>query len=80
MVDDYLDNLKQLKALKFDWGRNDPFENVLLAKKFSEKLDELAINHYAETYIGDHVNKIWTDDGRVLNDLLPFFNTYLKFE
>ena len=80
MVDDYLDNLKQLKALKLDWGRNDPFENVLLAKKFSEKLEDLGINHYAEEYIGDHGNKLYTDDGRVLNDLLPFFNTYLKFE
>jgi S-formylglutathione hydrolase FrmB len=80
MVDDYLDNLKQLKALKLDWGRNDPYENVSLAKKFSEKLEDLGINHYAEIYIGDHGNKLWTDDGRVLNDLLPFLNTYLKFE
>jgi len=80
MLDDYIGNLKQLKALKLDWGRNDPFENVSLAKKFSKKLEDLGINHYAEIYIGDHGNKLWTDDGRILNDLLPFLNTYLKFE
>ena len=80
MLDDYIDNLKQLKALKLDWGRNDPYENVSLAKIFSKKLEDLGINHHAEIYIGDHGNKLWTDDGRVLNDLLPFFNTYLKFD
>jgi hypothetical protein len=24
--------------------------------------------------------KIYSEDGRVLNDMLPFFNAYLKFE
>jgi hypothetical protein len=38
------------------------------------------VNHYAEEYIGTHGNKLWTDDGRALNDMLPFFNTYLAFE
>jgi len=80
MVDDYLDNLKQLKALKLDWGRNEQFQNVSLAKQFSKKLEDLGINHYAEEYIGTHGNKIYTDDGRILNDMLPFFNTYLEFE
>jgi hypothetical protein len=80
MVDDYLDNLKQLKALKLDWGRNDQFENVSLAKQFSEKLEDLGINHYAEEYIGYHYNKISSDDGRILHDMLPFFNTYLNFK
>ena len=47
---------------------------------FSQKLENLGINHYAEEYIGTHGNKIFTDDGRVFNDMLPFFDTYLKFE
>ena len=38
------------------------------------------IDHYAEEYIGNHGNKLWTDDGRALNDMLPFFDSYLKFE
>jgi enterochelin esterase-like enzyme len=81
MVDKYYSNLKNLNALKIDWGRNDEIEAVITTSKLmSEKLERLGINHYAEEFIGAHGNKLWTDDGRVLNDLLPFFNTYLKFE
>lgn len=46
---------------------------------FSQKLENLGIEHFAEEYIGTHFNKIWTEDGRVLNNLLPFFNVYLHF-
>lgn len=79
MLDDYAENARKLKAIKLDWGRNDaprfPQQNMA----FSVKLENLGINHYAEEYIGDHVNKIWTRDGRVLNALLPFFDNYLEF-
>lgn len=81
MVDDYRNSLKKLKALKLDWGRNE--ESAIIPTTclmFSQKLEELGINHYAEQYIGKHSNKLWTDDGRALNDMLPFFDTYLKFE
>ena len=47
---------------------------------FSQRLENLGINHYAEEYIGTHVDKIWTVDGRVLNDFLPFFDDFLSFE
>jgi enterochelin esterase-like enzyme len=81
MVDNYVDNLLSLKALKLDWGRNDEFDLVSVGcRLFSQKLESLGINHYAEEYIGDHSNKVWSSDGRVLNDMLPFFNTYLSFE
>ncbi|MBX2917064.1 MAG: alpha/beta hydrolase [Cyclobacteriaceae bacterium] len=80
MVDKYADNLRKLKAIKLDWGRNDAARFPLQCGMFSQRLENLGIAHYAEEYIGDHGNKIWTTDGRVLNDLLPFFNEYLKFE
>lgn len=81
MVENYGDNLKKLRALKLDWGRNDEFALVRLGcEMFSQKLEALGINHYAEEYIGTHGSKIYTEDGRVPNDMLPFFNTYLKFE
>jgi S-formylglutathione hydrolase FrmB len=81
MVDNYIDNLKKLRALKLDWGRNDEFVLVRLGSQmFSQKLENTGINHYAEEYIGMHGDKLWTDDGRALNDMLPFFDTYLKFE
>ena len=81
MVDDYADNLRMLKALKIDWGRNeDNYRIPLTSKMLSQKLENLGVNHYAEEYIGTHGSKLYTDDGRVLNDMLPFFNTYLKFK
>ena len=81
MVDDYSDSLRKLKALKLDWGRNE--DNDLIPTtclQFSKLLENYGVEHYAEEYIGDHGNKLWTDDGRALNDMLPFFDTYLEFE
>jgi len=80
MVDKYASNLRKLKALKLDWGRNDASRFPVQCGMFSQRLENLGIDHFAEEYIGNHGNKIWTTDGRVLNDLLPFFNEYLVFE
>ena len=81
MADEYIENLKKLRAIKIGWGRNDEFDFVVMGcKAFSQKLENLGIEHLAEEYIGTHGNKLWTDDGRALNDMLPFFDTYLKFE
>jgi len=81
MADDHVEGLKELRALKIDWGRNDELECIRIGcQMFSQKLENMGINHYAEEYIGTHGNKLWTDDGRALNDMLPFFDTYLKFE
>ena len=81
MADTYASNLKKLRGLKLDWGRNEENAHIpLTCMIFSQKLETLGINHYAEEYIGTHGNKLWTDDGRALNDMLPFFNTNLAFE
>lgn len=80
MVDNYAGNLKKLKAIKLDWGRNDSPRFPVQCGMFSQELENHGIEHYAEEYIGTHVNKIWTIDGRVLNEMLPFFNDYLQFE
>lgn len=79
MVDKYADNLRKMTAIKLDWGRNDSPRFPIQIGMLSQRLENLGINHFSEEYIGDHGNKIWTIDGRVLNDLLPFFNDYLKF-
>ncbi len=79
MVNKYADNLRKLTAIKLDWGRNDSPRFPVQIGMLSQRLENLGINHFSEEYIGDHGNKIWTTDGRVLNDLLPFFNDYLKF-
>ena len=80
MIDDYADSLRKLRAIKLDWGRNDGSRFPVQCGMFSQKLENLGIEHFAEEYIGNHTNKIWTEDGRVLNSMLPFFNTYLEFE
>jgi enterochelin esterase-like enzyme len=79
MIDDHVDNLRQLKAVKLDWGRNDGSRFPVQCMLFSQKLENLGIDHFAEEYIGTHSNKIWTQDGRILNSVLPFFNIYLQF-
>lgn len=78
-VGNYASNLRSLKAIKIDWGRNDASRFPVQIGMLSQRLENLGINHFAEEYIGDHTNKIWTIDGRILNDLLPFFNDYLEF-
>ena len=80
MIDNYIENIKKLKAIKLDWGRNDGSRFPVMCMMFSQKLENLGIEHFAEEYIGTHMNKIWTIDGRVLNSMLPFFNTYLTFK
>ena len=80
MVDDHIKQLRQLRAIKLDWGRNDGSRFPVQCMLFSQKLENLGIEHFAEEYIGTHSNKIWTEDGRVLNSLLPFFNAYLQFD
>ncbi len=73
MVDKYFENLKKLNAFKIDWKRNDEVDGVITTSKLlSKKLERLGINHYAEEYIGTYGDKLWTDDGRVLYEMLPF--------
>ena len=80
MIDKYASNLKQLKAIKLDWGRNDAPRFPVQCGMFSQELENHGIEHYAEEYIGTHTNKIWSTDGRVLDEMLPFFNDYLQFD
>lgn len=80
MVDSYASNLKKLKAIKLDWGRNDAPRFPLQCSMFSQELENHGIEHYAEEYIGTHTNKIWTTDGRVVDEMLPFFNDHLRFD
>jgi hypothetical protein len=77
----YADNLRKLRAIKFDWGRYDSNQDHVYANQaFTRKLDELGIEHFAEEYRGNAWEKNWTDDGRVHDELLPFFSRYLVFE
>ena len=78
MIDDYLPQLRSLTALKIDWGRNEDFSHIpYTSLEFSKKLESYSIKHFAEEYIGDHGNMLDGFEGRIFNELLPFFNTYL---
>jgi len=80
MVASHVDNLRKLTAIKFDWGRNEENLHIPIAcRAFSRELEMYGIIHFAEEYLGDHTNMLWTDDGRAHTDLLPFFERYLKF-
>ena len=80
MIDHYLPQLRSLTALKLDWGRNEEFSHIpFTSLQFSKKLEAYRIKHFAEEYIGDHGNMLDGFDGRIFNELLPFFSTYLLF-
>ena len=83
MLDTYIKNFSKLKAFKIDWGRNESNANAhipVTCRMFSEKLEALGVEHYAEEFIGTHANKLWSLDGRVINSVLPFFEANLKFQ
>ncbi len=80
MIDTYLENLQQLKAIKLDWGRNAGERFTVQCEMFSQRLENAGITHFAEEYIGTHVSDIYTKEGRIPNQMLPFFNDYLEFE
>ena len=79
MIDDNLENLQQLKAIKLDWGRNAGDRFTLQCDMFSERLENVGVSHFAEEYIGTHVSGIYTKEGRIPQQVLPYFDFYLEF-
>ncbi|SDQ38124.1 Putative esterase [Chryseobacterium soldanellicola] len=75
------ENIKKLKAIKFDWGRNDELRHIPPScMNLSKNLEMLKIKHEAEEYIGTHGSEVSKENGRIENQMLPFFNNHLKFE
>ncbi len=83
MLDSHFENFSKLKAFKIDWGRNESNANGHIpytSRMFSEKLEALGFEHYAEEFIGTHANKLWSFDGRMIDNVFPFFDANLEFE
>ncbi len=81
MIPQYAANLKSLRALKFDWARSDPNQDHVYSNQaFTHKLNEFGIPHEAEEYNGTWGDKTWGDDGRIYNEVLPFFKKHLVFD
>ena len=80
MIPQYADNLKSLRGFKFDWTRLDGnYDHVWANQNFTRKLNEFGIPHEAEEYNGPFGDGNWGVDGRVYNEVLPFFRKHLVF-
>ncbi|WP_435139375.1 alpha/beta hydrolase [Formosa sp. A9] len=75
-ADQYIYNLKQLKAIGMDAGTDDHEINQS-TKRLHELLSNYGIEHQYESYKGDHLNKI---EERIETKTLPFFSAHLKFQ
>jgi S-formylglutathione hydrolase FrmB len=77
----HADDLKKLRGLKIDWGRNDAnFDHVYSNRAFAHKLEEFGIPYEAEEFRGGwEEGRNWGPVGRVMTDMLPFFARHLDF-
>ncbi|PJJ52885.1 alpha/beta hydrolase [Hymenobacter chitinivorans] len=73
--------LRQLRALAFDWGAQDEFRHIpATCRTFSTLLTTFGIRHSAEEYQGTHGSGVMGPNGRMYQQLLPFFNQHLDFK
>ncbi|WP_461100284.1 alpha/beta hydrolase [Spirosoma koreense] len=81
MLEQHVSALKQLNGLKIDWGRNEEFAHIpITSLQLSKQLEVYGVKHFAEEYLGGHVNKLGGLTGRLYTEMLPFFTTYLQTE
>jgi S-formylglutathione hydrolase FrmB len=81
MVKHYRDNLKKLRGLRFDSGRDDEFSHIVLtSQQFSRTLSKEGIDHIFEEYNGDHRNRLRGRTGRLNLAVLPYFSLLLDAE
>jgi enterochelin esterase-like enzyme len=76
IIDQYIHNLKKLKAIGMDAGLQD-YSISGSTKKLHEILESNNIPHLYETYEGNHINRIAE---RIRTKTLPFFTEHLLFE
>jgi S-formylglutathione hydrolase FrmB len=73
MLDQYVPNLKKMKAIALDIGLQD---NLITGNKLLvERMTAFGIPHTFETYEGDHGNRI---PERLEQKVLPFFSKHLS--
>ncbi len=78
---DNAENLHKLRAIKFDWGREDVNQaHVYGARRFSLELRDLGVEHDAEEYNGSGWDENFDKYGRLYQEMLPFFDRYLEFD
>ncbi|MEM7201487.1 MAG: alpha/beta hydrolase-fold protein [Planctomycetota bacterium] len=81
MAANYVEQLRSLRALRFDTGSDDEYTHILATcRAFSAKLAGLGVPHVYEEYNGDHRNRLWGPEGRLATEVLPFFSRQLQRE
>lgn len=76
VIDQYIPNLKKLKAIGMDAGLQD-IGISSSTEKLHTLLESYDIPHMYESYEGDHVNRIAE---RIRTRTMPFFSEHLAFE
>jgi S-formylglutathione hydrolase FrmB len=74
-LDQYIYNIKQLKAIGFDAGTRD----VSIAESIrtlDKELNKYGVPHFFEIYEGDHINRVAE---RIEQKMLKFFGAHLAF-
>ena len=75
MLDQYVANLKKLKAIALDVGLQDSL--ISSNKVLVDGLTRVGVEHPFETYEGDHTSRI---PQRLEEKVLPFFSKQLSFD
>ncbi len=79
MVAKYRSNLRKLRAIRFDSGYEDEFKFIPVnSRALSAELTNNGIEHVFEEYNGDHRNRMWGKNGRMMTEVLPYFWDLLK--
>jgi S-formylglutathione hydrolase len=76
MIHQYIPALKRLKAIGIDAGTKDTGISAA-TKELDRVLTDYGIEHFYESYDGDHLNRIAE---RIETKTMPFFSTNLSFE
>jgi S-formylglutathione hydrolase len=78
MLPRYAGNLRRLRAIAFDVGRQDQYHFIPpTVRALSRELTRRGIRHRSEEYEGDHASR---RGERMVTRVLPFFAATLKFE
>lgn len=76
MLDQYIYNIRKLKAIGFDAGKNDAGIAGSI-KTLDDELNKYGIAHVFEIYEGNHINRVAE---RIETKMLKFFSESLVFE
>jgi S-formylglutathione hydrolase FrmB len=73
LVERHEGNLRKLTGIKIDSGNRDEFLFIIdNSRDLSRELSAYGIDHVFEEYNGDHRNRLWGHNGRLISDVLPF--------